>query len=465
MSAPSFVVVGHVNRGKSSVVSTLAADESVRIGDIPGTTRECRAYPMRIGDEVLYTLIDTPGFERPRQALAWLREREGATADRRQLVSDFVAAHRGGDAFAQECELLEPILAGGAILYVIDASIPFSPAAEAEAEILRFTGQPRMALLNRIGDRDQSDAWRPVLDQYFSLVRDFDAHDADFRARIDLLRALRELSEGARGDLDRAIEALQADRLARAKESAALIADALVSILSHREEERLPQGAAPDAHRGALEDRYFEGLREQERRLHRDLRQVYRLDALVVEEDDDAPPVADDLFDTDTWSRLGLSRKQLLLTGAAAGALAGGGLDLAVGGASLMLGAALGSAAGLGSTWWAWNRLAETEILGQPLGGVLLRVGPMRNPNFPWVLFDRALLVHRAIKDRAHAHREPLRLSERRSRVVELSGSERRRFQTFFDRCRKQSPVELGAARLELSDALEALVADETVDG
>ena len=44
---PVFVVVGHVNRGKSSVVSTLAADESVAIDLTPGTTQVRRAYPMR----------------------------------------------------------------------------------------------------------------------------------------------------------------------------------------------------------------------------------------------------------------------------------------------------------------------------------------------------------------------------------------------------------------------------------
>jgi GTP-binding protein EngB required for normal cell division len=45
---PVFVVVGHVNRGKSSVVSTLAADETAAIDMSPGTTQHCRAYPMRV---------------------------------------------------------------------------------------------------------------------------------------------------------------------------------------------------------------------------------------------------------------------------------------------------------------------------------------------------------------------------------------------------------------------------------
>jgi Predicted GTPase len=34
----SFAIVGHPNEGKSSVVSTLAEDDSVRVTPIPGET-------------------------------------------------------------------------------------------------------------------------------------------------------------------------------------------------------------------------------------------------------------------------------------------------------------------------------------------------------------------------------------------------------------------------------------------
>jgi tRNA U34 5-carboxymethylaminomethyl modifying GTPase MnmE/TrmE len=40
MSTPVFVVVGAVNRGKSSIVSTLAENDTVAIDKHPGTTRE-----------------------------------------------------------------------------------------------------------------------------------------------------------------------------------------------------------------------------------------------------------------------------------------------------------------------------------------------------------------------------------------------------------------------------------------
>ena len=49
MSTPVFAIVGHPNKGKSSIVSTLARDESVAISPLPGTTVDNREYPMIIG--------------------------------------------------------------------------------------------------------------------------------------------------------------------------------------------------------------------------------------------------------------------------------------------------------------------------------------------------------------------------------------------------------------------------------
>ena len=62
MSAPVFVVVGHPNKGKSSIVSTLAQDDRVEIAPDPGTTTHSRCFPMRVDGRVLYTLSIRRGF-------------------------------------------------------------------------------------------------------------------------------------------------------------------------------------------------------------------------------------------------------------------------------------------------------------------------------------------------------------------------------------------------------------------
>lgn len=459
MSAPPvFVVVGHVNRGKSSLVSTLAADENVEIAAGPGTTRHCRAFPMRVDATHIYTLVDTPGFERARHALAWLREHETSTGERPATVREFVRIHAAEGTFAQERELLEPILAGGSILYVVDGSVPFNPVCEAETEILRWTGRPRMALINTIGPEDHVDDWRRVLDQYFGLVRVFDTHEADFERRIQLLRAMRELDEEARAALDRAIEVLTEDRRQGLQQSAAAIADALVDMLTRVESVHLPRTADPEPHKSDLAARYYDELRGRELMLRRDLREIYLHRNLVVELET-VEATDDDLFDLSTWSRLGLSRPQLAAGGAATGAVLGGTIDVAVGGASLLLGTVIGAAAGLASTWWAWDHLAEVKLLGQPLGGTLLQIGPMRSPEFPWVVLGRALGLHQQLSNLAHARRDAVQLGGSEGIVAGLPSALRRQLQAALDRISKtRDAARIESARTAITAALRVIL-------
>ena len=79
-NSPVFAVVGHPNKGKSSVVATLSQNDAIAIALEPGTTRKRQAYPLSVDDNILYTLVDTPGFQRPRRVLEWL-EAHSLSAD------------------------------------------------------------------------------------------------------------------------------------------------------------------------------------------------------------------------------------------------------------------------------------------------------------------------------------------------------------------------------------------------
>ena len=243
---PVFAVVGHPNKGKSSIVATLAEDETVAISPDPGTTRHARGFAMRIDDQVLYELVDTPGFQRARAALAWLQEHEGGVNTRPEVVREFLAAHEHGERFRDECQLLRPILGGAGILYVVDGAHPFGQEYEAEMEILRWTGQPRMALINRIGPGDHVTEWRRALNQYFSIVRDFDAQHVDFSKRLELLRAFRELDERQgtwAASMERAIALLEQDRSQREHRAVQEIADLMIDVLSMTESAPAPEGS------------------------------------------------------------------------------------------------------------------------------------------------------------------------------------------------------------------------------
>ena len=85
-SIPEFAVVGHPNEGKSSVLSTLAEDDSVRISPMPGETKECQSFPVSIDGREIIRFVDTPGFQNPRKSLQWMQQYQGSDE---ALIKDF----------------------------------------------------------------------------------------------------------------------------------------------------------------------------------------------------------------------------------------------------------------------------------------------------------------------------------------------------------------------------------------
>ncbi|HEY0939787.1 MAG TPA: DUF3482 domain-containing protein [Steroidobacter sp.] len=440
---PTFAIVGHPNKGKSSIVSMLAEDETVAVSPDPGTTRQARGFQMQADGRVLYELVDTPGFQRPRALLEWLQAHERSASERPAVVREFVTSHEGDPRFKDECELLRPILAGAGILYVVDGAHPYGAEYEAEMEILRWTGQPRMALINLIGPGDYVEEWRRALNQYFSIVRVFDALRADFGKRLELLRAFRELSELDQSwarSLEQAVEILQRDRKARQERAAAEIADLLIEVLSASESAPCPEGADQVQLGKELTERLRARIRRREHSARRVVQELYRHRSLRMQSAE-FDLLAEDLFSERSFSMFGLSNAQLSMTGAATGALAGGALDAAVGGASLLLGAGVGAIVGGLGAMFGSNRLAKVRLLGAPLGGHRLIVGPISATNLPWVILGRSLLHHRLVAETNHARRESLVLDASASEHLAgtIDAGRRRQMESLFRQIREQS--------------------------
>lgn len=407
---PTFAVVGHPNKGKSSIVATLAEDDRLAISSTPGTTRRAMPHSFSIDGQPQYVLIDTPGFQRAAAVLEWLEARATTASARPALVAQFVEEHAKDPRFHDECELLRPIVDGAGILYVVDGSKPYGAEYELEMQILQWTGRPRMALINLIGDEDHQAEWRQALDQYFSLVRVFDAVGADFDTRVGLLEVFGELDPDWRQPLDRAVRALVEERQVRRRRSAEEIARLLIECANMAEEKRLSPGETVDARRQALTEGLQQRLRRREARCREAVQGIYRHQSLT--RDEPGQVLLDtDLFTDSGWRLFGLSRERLAISGAVTGALAGGGIDALLGGASLALGAGIGAVIGGAGAWFGGGELAKVKVLGESLGGQVVQVGPVKAANFPWVLLGRAWLHHQLVAERNHAHRAVISLA------------------------------------------------------
>jgi len=460
MSPPVFAVVGHPNKGKSSIVATLALDDSVRIGPEPGTTVRCRRYPMTVDGQELYVLVDTPGFQRARRALHWMRQHE-TTADRHaEVVRRFVEEHRHAEQFPDECELLTPILDGAGILYVVDGSVPYGEEYEPEMEILRWTGQPSMALINPIGSADHLEAWHRALGQFFKVVRVFNAVMAEFDKHTELLRAFGQLREEWRDPLQRAVASLEADRARTRRLAARVVAGTLARMLAHRVERKLTPRAELDRVKTELEAGYREDLRRMEQRCRDEIEGLYK-HRQIERQESTLSLLEEDLFAEKTWLIFGLGTRQLMATGAMSGAAAGLVIDAHIAGASLLAGAVVGAGVGGFMGWWTANRLVRVKVLDIPLGGKLVTTGPTRNLNFPHVVFNRARYHHLRVAQRNHAVRGVLDLADPPEAVLPpLTSEQRGRVERCFTQLRK-NPEDARAAEALVSAAQAIFEADE----
>ena len=452
-ATPALAVVGCVNMGKSSIVATLVEDDAILVAPEAGSTTRCAAYDLALGNNVAFTLIDTPGFQNARRALAWienwLKENDSPSVTPPQAVRAFYKAVLDNPSFTHETRLLHPILEENAgVLYVVDGTQPYLQRYEAEMRILAMTGAPRMGVINlRVDSSLYANEWDEALRPWFKVVR-FDAHGADAEARLSLFASFRGVDDAWVPVVDRAIARLREERSNRHDLAAAAIAHLIVDILSFEEQAPLQIDREKQVHN--LSEKLYERFRQREREARQEIEALYRHHRLQRSEGALALIEAD-LLDKDQWRLMGLSAAQLASAGAAAGALAGGVLDASVGGTSFLTGTILGAAVGSVSALWGAQSLAKVRVLGAPLGGRTLKVEAPTGVQFPFVLLDRALLHWRLVAGRAHARRDALDIAQDGTEagiVQQLTSAERRSLVRLFGQIRRhQAGVDDGDRR------------------
>ena len=398
-----FAIVGHPNEGKSSVLSTLAEDDSVRISPTPGETVVCQPFPVVIDGREIIRFIDTPGFQHPREILHQLQSL-GAQTD--NIVAAFREKYGDNKEFRQDVELLLPLTLGAGIIYVVDGSRPVRAVDRAEMEILRLTGLPRMAILNsKDSSTDFLDQWKEEFRKTFNVFRMFNAHRATYAERIELLEALKHIDQDWQTTLDAVINAFKKDWAQRNLASAEIITAILQECLSYKLVRNLSDDADEERAKADMQDAFENNIRKIEQRAQQRIRGLFKHNIFNY----DLPPqsiLREDMFSESTWNFLGLTRNQQIIAAGIGGAGIAAAIDAATAGASFGLFAALGGFAGAGWAAWGGKSLAQTRILGIPLGGQEMQIGPVKNIQLLYILLDRSLIYYSHIINWAHGRRD-----------------------------------------------------------
>lgn len=400
---PEFAIVGHPNEGKSSVLSTLAEEDSVRISATPGETVICQQFPVIIDGREIIRFIDTPGFQNPKKVLHQLQSLRDSTDN---VIAAFREKNAGNPEFREDCELLHPITGGAGIIYVVDGSRPVRSVDRAEMEILRLTGLPRMAVLNSKDARtDFLEGWKDEFRKCFNVFRVFNAHTANYAQRIELLESLKNIDPDWQATLDTVIAAFKKDWAQRNLTSAGIITEMLQDCLAYKIARNIADADDEKRVQADMREAYEKNIRKIESRAHHKIRSLFKHNIFNY----DLPPrsiLHEDLFSESTWKFLGLSRLQQIAAAGIGGAGIAVALDAATAGTSFGLFAALGGLAG--ATWAALGSksLEQTKILGIPLGGREIQIGPVKNIQFLYILLDRSLIYYSHISNWAHGRRD-----------------------------------------------------------
>lgn len=402
---PRFAVVGHPNKGKSSIVSALAQDDSVQISDTPGTTKKRRIFPLKVDNKIIYELIDTPGFQRARSVLSYIDKKGLGAHEKFERINKFINENRNNPKFNDEIELLEPIMQGAGIIYVVDGSKPYGLEYESQMEILRFTGRASMALINMIGDEDYSLEWKNALNQYFKIVKKYNPLKAKFIDNIELLEAVSYLNEDWTKKVKDSILILKVNHEEKIEATALMIAQNIAKSITLTQKIKLKGKEVSKEERETLKQKYQNKLINLEIKTQKEIEKLWHHNILQIEQDD-LNILDNNLFSKQSQSIFGLSKNLLLLSGLTSGGLAGAGVDIAVGGSSLMAGSIIGATIGGAGAVFGYDKLADIKILGQKIGKKELKIGPIKNVNFPYILLNRSLFHAKTIINRSHALRE-----------------------------------------------------------
>lgn len=403
---PEFAILGHPNEGKSSVVSTLAEDDSVRIGPVPGETVKCQTFPVNIDGEKIIKFTDTPGFQIPGKTLAWMKNYSGPDE---LILPAFIDSHKKDPEFRDECELFCPVAKGAGIIYVVDGSRPLRNDDRAEMEILRLTARPRMAIINCKDDDDSFlSQWKNEFRKHFNSIRLFNARNTTYKERMELLESLKSMDQDWQPALVRVIEAFQKDWLERIEISAAIIIQMLEEILGLNVKKNIQEDANFNKIKEDLCILYRKKVETIEKKAHEKIRKLFKHNIFHC----DLPRhsiLNENLFSEKTWKFLGLTPGEVAIAAGIAGTTVGAVIDTAAAGITFGIFSAIGGLAGATSALLGGRRMSEMKIHGIRLGKNQIIVGPSGDLQLMYVLLDRAVIFYSAIINWAHARRESSR--------------------------------------------------------
>lgn len=419
-------VVGHTNTGKTSFVRTLLQNTSFgEVSDRPSTTRDVRRAELKLGDEVVLEIFDTPGLEDGLGLYEYLQslqaDQDMSRHNGPEQIRVFLKTPAAKEDFEQEAKVLRQLLQVDAAFYLIDCRDPVLPKYQDELDILRRCGKPILPVLNFTAHADQqSAAWQQALAQVnLHGWIEFDTVSLPEHGDSEIFQHLATLLPNHRTYLQTIQQQRQLQAQQRVVAARREISELLLDVAAYSERIANDELDQLNHITAAMEQRVV----AREQRSVTAILQIFgfpanaaTLQRLAVGQQAWQAP----LFAPETLKEFGIKASKGIVTGGAAGA----GFDLMVGGLSLGAGTIIGAAAGgLWQSWQQYGRRIKHAVQGHSEIHI--------QPEIIRLLAARQQQLVQALMRRGHAAVTPLSLVNENAEFHEPA-----RFKSFLARAR-----------------------------
>ena len=412
-------IVGDPNKGKSSFVSTFAYNDGIAVSSNSGETIKSSCHPLKIKDETVYELYDTPGFNNDEKLLEYINENETKFLNVYQLITNFIEDYKENNDFSKDIEILKVLITKPIIIYIVNSSNEYNPSFNCSLEIIDKFSLPSFIIYNQHDkDKDERKSWKNIENKYFISSFEYNVLDSSFNNKIDFLEMLEKniQDKTIKEQLCKSIKILNKDFERRLDFSYEELSDRFYKIINHTKE-----------YNGLLkknienkEKEFIAEIKLQEKSFYSLIEKEWGFYNLTKH--------IEDFKNIEITSKTFGSKKYLIggiLAGAGAGGVAGGQMDVGFFGYALGIPTLLGTIGG-GIVGGVSSIIAKDKI-NKKTGGFLNKKTTklsINNLNIKLSILSKLYLFVDLLSNRSHAIREEFTLEEKENLFDDIFNNE-----------------------------------------
>ena len=315
-NAPTFVIIGKPNNGKSSMISALTFNDMVEVSKRVGTTVVKSSYSYIRDNKIVCSFYDTPGFESAKDIYRYIKEYSSQNYTNYKLLQTYIREHKNEESRLKDIEILEAVLESDYIIFMVNISEKFNKnSIGAELEIINFIKKPTLVLFNQKSDENHEKEWEEALVKHnLHLFHKINPLEMNFTNIMTLYTKLNSIASSENREF---LESLKQTHNRHIQEnievSSKIIANMIKKVLHFEKEYKVKKEKITSDDKEKALHAYQEEIYKIERDAKEKIAHVWGYYQLNIKDTREE-------FDSQENIELGLSRKRLMLLGIATGA-------------------------------------------------------------------------------------------------------------------------------------------------